>query len=72
MMTSNEPKTCYCGGVALRHVGRRGFCKLHIPEAFEAAAEAKQMQQSIAGLLALDHQRRRIDEGELAARRHRS
>jgi len=66
MMTSNEPKTCYCGGVALRHVGRRGFCKLHIPEAFEAAAEAKRLQQSVNGLLALDHERRSRDKQDLS------
>lgn len=60
--------TCFCGAVALRHVGPEGFCKLHEKEAFEAAARDKRMQQSIAGLLARDHERRCRDEHELRLR----
>jgi len=57
--------TCHCGNIALRHVGDQGFCKLHEREAFEAAARDKRLQQSIAGLLTLDHERRRRDEREV-------
>ena len=65
MMTSNEPKTCYCGGVALRHVNGTGYCKTHLPMAYEAAADAKRLQLSIAGLLELDHQRQKNHERTL-------
>ncbi len=37
--TGSEPKVCKCGGVALRYVGKRGFCKDHIADAFAAASE---------------------------------
>lgn len=63
---------CHCGSAAMRKVGSRGWCWAHESEAFKAAAIAKQQQQSIAGLLALDHERRVRDVGELATRRHRS
>jgi hypothetical protein len=61
--------TCKCGNVALWYVGSNGFCRAHKTEAYQAAAEAKQLQQSVAGLLALDHQRRVRDTRELASGR---
>ena len=64
--------TCHCGSIALRHVGSQGFCKEHMAEAFAEAAKAKRLQQSIAGLLALDHERRKSDEHALASRAHRA
>jgi len=63
--------TCFCGAVALRHVNDEGFCKLHEKEAFAAAARDKKLQQSVQGLLALDHQRRAWDARETAYRRFR-
>ena len=59
---------CQCGSVALRKVGKRGFCHAHEREAYQAAAEAKQLQQSVAGLLALDHQRRQRDQREISGK----
>ena len=63
--------TCHCGSIALRHVGSLGFCKEHTAEAFAEAAKAKRLQQSIAGLLALDHQRRKTDEHALSPNHRR-
>jgi len=62
---------CSCGSVALWYVGSEGFCRAHKAEAYEAAARDKRLQQSIAGLLALDHQRKCKDEHEMATRSHR-
>ena len=61
--------TCHCGSIALRHVGSQGFCKEHTAEAFAEAAKAKRLQQSIHGLLILDHQRQKEDERDLYIRR---
>lgn len=48
--------TCHCGSTALWYVGSKGFCRSHKAEAYTAAADAKRLQQSVNGLLALDHQ----------------
>jgi len=54
--------TCHCGSIALRQVGSKGFCKQHESEAFAEARKAKILQQSVAGLLALDHERQKVQE----------
>lgn len=63
--------TCHCGSIAIWYVRNLGFCRAHKEEAYEAAARDKKLQQSVYGLLALDHERRCMDNGELAGRRHR-
>jgi len=50
--------TCKCGSVALWYVGSKGFCREHKTEAYQAAAEAKKLQDSVNGLLILDRQKR--------------
>lgn len=63
--------TCHCGSIAIWYVGANGFCRAHKAEAYRAAAHDKKLQQSVAGLLALDHQRQVRDIGELSTTRRR-
>lgn len=64
--------TCHCGSIAIWYVGANGFCRAHKAEAYRAAAHDKKLQQSVAGLIALDLERRKSDEGLLSSRRHRA
>lgn len=57
--------TCHCGGVALWHIGPRGFCRAHKEEAYREAAKDKKLQESVHGLLVLDWRRRKNDEFNL-------
>lgn len=60
--------TCQCGNIAIWYVGSEGFCRAHKTEAYAAAARDKRLQESVHGLLILDHQRRKRDERELLLR----
>jgi len=62
--------TCSCGATALWYVGSEGFCRAHKAEAYAAAARDKRLQQSLHGLVILDHQRRAQEERELSTGRH--
>ena len=57
--------TCHCGKTAIWYVGSTGYCREHKTEAYAAAAKEKQLQNSVQGLLTLDHERRRRDEREV-------
>ena len=49
---------CFCGQVALRYVGRDGFCGSHLREAWRAAAQEKRAVESESAVLRFDDQMR--------------
>lgn len=52
-------KCCLCEGTALRHAGRRFFCKDHLAEAWQACADEKRNIESEAAVLSPDEVARR-------------